>query len=219
MQITAQNGIMAALKVATQPLHDAVESNAFQKAFGSGQLSREDYIRWLVQMHAVHYALEDALPSLLKQDQRVDKIVTPDQFRCYRILDDLAFLGSRLLAVPLVLAAIETQAYISELARDRPLALLGFVYVLEGSTNGNHYAARGLRKAFGLENEGTSYLDPYGKEQRKKWGQFKSDMDAADFSESEVEAIKAAACRAFELIGGIGTGLAEPVDATKGSTN
>lgn len=209
MQITAQDGIMATLKVATQPLHDAVESNAFQEAFGKGLLSREDYIRWLGQMYEVHQALEDALPSLREQDRRVGGIVTPDQFKCSRLRDDLAFFGCSVDEILPVPATIEAGAYIAELAQHHPLALLGFHYVLEGSTNGNRFAARGLRSTFGLEDKGVSYLDPYGKEQRKKWGQFKSDMDAADFAESEVEIIKEAACRAFELIGGIGTGLAD----------
>ena len=151
---------------------------------------------------------------MLRKDQRVDRIVTQAQFKCSRISDDVAFLDESRLrgftgTVPLVPAAIEAQDYIAELAEDRPLALLGFHYVLEGSTNGNHFLAKGLRKALGLEDRGVSYLDPYGKDQRRKWSQFKVDMDAAGFDESEVEIIKASACRAFELIGGIGSGLTD----------
>ncbi len=60
-----------------------------------------------------------------------------------------------------------------------PFSLLGYNYVLEGSMNGNRFIARAL--APGMKVSATSYLDPYGQEQRPIWQAYRERMNAAGF--------------------------------------
>jgi heme oxygenase len=78
---------------------------------------------------------------------------------------------------------------IEETQRSNPVALLGALYVLEGSTNGGRFLARTLRKSWDLDGEGLSYFDPYGEEQPQRWAAFKRDMENAGFDTDQEDSI------------------------------
>jgi heme oxygenase len=89
---------------------------------------------------------------------------------------------------------------INENADSKPTALLGALYVLEGSTNGGRFLARRLRTSWGLDDEGLSYFDPYGDEQPQRWAAFRRDMDRASFEAADEEAIVEMAKATFVAI-------------------
>jgi heme oxygenase len=107
-------------------------------------------------------------------------------------------------------------AWMDTLADSQPMALLGVLYVLEGSTNGSKYIARKVRPAYALpENgEGSAYLDPYGTAQPTRWQEFKAAMDGLNLPAGEVDQVVLAAMQTFdsirdlggELLAGGGTG-------------
>ena len=74
------------------------------------------------------------------------------------------------------------------LASEQPMALLGILYVLEGSTNGSKFIARKVRPAYELPatGEGSAYLDPYGDVQPARWQEFKAAMDALNLPAADV---------------------------------
>ena len=75
---------------------------------------------------------------------------------------------------------------IQEAAEGNHLTLLGLHYVREGANNGNHYVAKKLRAAWGVEgDDGLRSLDPYGKNQRALWEKFKTTLDAQPFTDEE----------------------------------
>jgi len=100
-------------------------------------------------------------------------------------------------------------AWIDTLARQEPLALLGVLYVLEGSTNGSKFIARKVRPAYELpaSGEGSAYLDPYGDLQPARWQEFKAAMDALDLPADEVGPIVMAAQQTFDSIRELGAEL------------
>lgn len=64
--------------------------------------------------------------------------------------------------------------------------------------------ARVAGRAYQLTSDaGMRYLDPHGDQQRPLWMQFKAAMDAADFTEAELDAMVAAAGRTFDFVSGV----------------
>jgi len=90
-----------------------------------------------------------------------------------------------------------------------PVALLGSLYVLEGSTNGGKFLARVLRRAWNLDEEGLSYFDPYGDQQPHRWAAFKSDMEDIGFDTDQQNAIVEAAHQTFRAIADVSDEVAD----------
>jgi heme oxygenase len=89
-----------------------------------------------------------------------------------------------------------------------PAALLGVLYVLEGSTNGSRYIARNIRRAFGLERPGTRFMDPHGEHQPARWAAFKQLLDQA-IDPAEVPTVIEGAHATFLAVTEIGQELLE----------
>ncbi len=193
--------IMTLLKSATADLHQAAESSPLQRQLVKGELPRDLYAAFLGQMYLVHAALEQAVRDASGSHPGFSTVVREYHDREQRLCEDLAFLGVVLQDITPVEATTATLTDIARAAADRPIALLGMLYVLEGSTNGSKYIARAIRKAYQIEQgPGVSYLDPHGELQGDRWQAFKTDMDSVGFTESESEAIIATAKGMFRSI-------------------
>jgi heme oxygenase len=125
------------------------------------------------------------------------------------LLDDLAFYqsdgeGEGLPATRRFLDLLDT------LAARTPLALLGVLYVLEGSTNGARFIARRIREAYDLPPDGgAAFVDPYGEAQPSQWKAFKDAMEQLDLSEAEARSVTAAAQETFDAVEALGGDLLE----------
>jgi heme oxygenase len=64
--------------------------------------------------------------------------------------------------------------------------------------NGNRFIARALAQTPGIT--ATSYLDPYGEEQRTSWQGYRDRMNEAGFDESHAERMVSAARDMFSFI-------------------
>jgi heme oxygenase len=92
-------------------------------------------------------------------------------------------------------------------------ALLGVLYVLEGSTNGSRYIARSLRKAYDLSGEaGLAFMDPYGDLQPQRWLEFKRQLEASAGA-GDLDGLIVAARATFDAVTEIGQGLLERLAA------
>lgn len=195
--------VMDRLKKTTQPLHDAAEHHPFQRAFAKGQVSRDDYARYLEQMLLVHRALESHLRDARERCVSVASVVKDWQFQEPYLAEDLAYLGRDMKAIEPTPATAAFIAAIDAMpARtDADLQLLGMQYVVEGSNNGSKFISFNIAKALGITpGPGLRYLDPYGDEQRSRWAEFKADMVAVGFSEEEIEQIIVGANAMFDWI-------------------
>ncbi len=203
--------IMERLKGATEDLHRMAEGRDLQRLLVRGTLPRPLYEAYLAQMHLVHAALEDRIREVAAKHPAF--VVLRDyHWRQGQLRADLEFLGGKVAPIEPRPAARALIEHIDREAADCPVALLGMLYVLEGSTNGSKFIARSIGKAYGLSaGPGLSYLDPHGDLQRDRWLTFKQDMNAVDLSENEKTRIVAAAKVTFQAIADLSDELMEPV--------
>jgi heme oxygenase len=196
------------LKTETASLHAKAEQSPFQRDLAKGRLPRAQYGRYLAQMLRVHEALEARLWPLSGAEEAIGRVVRDDHRRVDAIRADLAFYGVDPAYHPAEPATAAVVADIHRLAAERPLALLGMHYVLEGSANGGRFIAMNVRPAYGLEpGRGDRFLDPYGERQREIWGAFKTDLDACAFTEAQMADLLAGAARMFDGVREIGDAL------------
>lgn len=195
----SEQTIMERLKTETWPQHQQAERQDLEKELISGTLPKELFVEYLAQRYVIHQALEAHLQKAAEQEPRVKNLLAGGRrLHQPRIAQDLEFFGQDAAkAQPLEPTAAMIKE-IGEVADKQPVALLGFFYVFEGSTNGARYIARAIRGAYRLQGaDGTRYLDPYGEEQRPLWDDFKTTMNSYEFTPGEQEAIIEAARSTF----------------------
>jgi heme oxygenase len=196
---------MARLKDETAQQHRHAESRPLQRSLGKGDISRELYRDYLGQLYHLHAALEEAVQRCSDCHRGFGIVIKQQHARQPQLCDDLTELGTQPQTIMLLEATSAAVARIEEIAQCQPVALLGSVYVLEGSNNGSKFLARALAGRLGLApgRPGLSYFDPYGDQQRDVWMQFKTDMDAVGFDATEQDAIIGAAHAMFDDIAAI----------------
>lgn len=215
MNTTDSAGTMLTLRESTAEHHRRAEQHPFQQQMVRGTLSRELYVRWLGQMLQVHAALEAHLDRLVVRNPQFKAVFNDERRKVAALRADLAFFGGLSDQTPLP-AARGLMDGMDQLAADHPMALLGVLYVLEGSTNGSKFIARRVRPAYELPatGEGSAYLDPYGDLQPARWQEWKAAMDALGFPPGEVEQLTAAAQQTFDAVRELGAELLAGAEAT-----
>lgn len=196
----SKSSIMQRLKTETRDLHSHAETRTLQRQIASGEVDRGAFAAYLGQLFVVHRALETALAESGSSDTAIRAIATPDRMRVPDLERDLAFHEVKVDSLDAGAAARRFAAHIDEALGSEPVALLGALYVLEGSTNGGRFLARALRQSWHLDGEGLAYFDPYGDEQPQRWAAFKRDMDTLDFGADQQEAIIDMAKDTFKAI-------------------
>lgn len=205
--------IMDRLKAETAEQHTYAETRALQKAMATGTVSREAFTRYMGQLLVVHGALERELDTQQAKaksgagHEGFTKAYNARQKRAEDLRIDLAAHGvsAEVAALPATSAFVKR---IETWGKEHPAALLGVLYVLDGSMNGNKFLAKALSRAFGVKlsadggpaEAGLRYLDPYGAKQREFWLEFRADMNACAFSEPEKESILGAAKETFSAV-------------------
>jgi heme oxygenase len=181
--------IMQRLKAETSDIHSHAESRTLQRAIAAGEVDRAAFSAYLGQLYQVHQSLESALENSCDEHAAIGALATADRMRIPDLDRDLEFYGVDRDQIAAGDAAKRFASRVQEITTTAPVALLGALYVLEGSTNGGRFLARALRKSWDLDGEGLAYFDPYGDEQPQKWASFRRDMDEASFSADQEEAI------------------------------
>ena len=190
--------ITSRLKAATDDLHRRAESRPLQRLLVKGTLPQTLYVAYLSHLYLVHRALEDRLRRARDLHPAFAAVVIEHHFREGHLRTDLDFFEvtvSQVTGLSSTRALVEA---IDDVADTQPVALLGMLYVLEGSTNGSTFIARAAGRAYGLRDAGRRYLDPHGELQRSRWLAFKRDLDAVALPERQATAIIDAANVMFE---------------------
>ena len=145
------------IRAAIAPAHVAVEQTAFARGMTQGTLTRAGYCDGLRQLLALHESLEVALGA-------ADSPVVAAVYDAERMARtglaarDLAALGHPADAAdPIAPAVADLAARFAEWA-DRPAALVGALYVLEGSKMGSMILAKSLGRCLNV-NRGEPGLD------------------------------------------------------------
>lgn len=201
-------GTMLTLRESTASHHRRAEQHPFQRQMVQGALPRELYVQWLGQMHLVHAALEAHLDRLVARHPEFKPIFNDERRKVAALRRDIAYFGAPQNSAALP-AAREFMDRMDRLAVAAPTALLGVLYVLEGSTNGSKFIARRVRPAYDLPatGEGSAYLDPYGDLQPVRWQEWKAAMDALGLPEAEVAQLTLAAQQTFDAVRELGAEL------------
>lgn len=153
------------LKASTRSLHRATEKTDFAQRMARGTLRRAEYIAQLDAFHALLVALEGRLDDA--EHRVVAEVWDHVEPRSPHIEIDLSWFGARSPGLsPEVLAAIH------QIARAPSIALLGWLYVMEGSSLGAQVLQPRIASALHLQREGMRYYEGHGGDTRRRWSEF-----------------------------------------------
>jgi heme oxygenase len=215
---------MEQLRTKTHELHAQIEALPFVEALSNRRLPLESYVGQLRAMAILHGVLEHALTHLTHA--AVASVWEARMAKLPLIESDLAYLQPH--AGGEIRAASEEALKLAQRARLRsvedPISLLGYLYVLEGSTQGNKLHLPDVTAAFHLEgSSGVRYLQNYGDATGDHWRQFARRMDLAVTEAAEQQRVVEAACEAFEGLARVFRALypveAEPIRPLATSLN
>jgi heme oxygenase len=204
--------LMERLRSETRAQHVATEAIPFSASILDGTLSRAAYADQLAAYLPVHRAIESAVAE--GRHQALSAVWTADMTRTPLLEADLEALGGAPHQSRATREGHAMAAWIDELAVGDPVAVLGVLYVMEGSTLGGALLRRHIADAFGLTDAGLHYYSPYGTGPKPHWMAFSTRMNEAAISDADADRIVAAAAETFERIGRILTSLSEPRPAS-----
>jgi heme oxygenase len=200
------------LRAATRAWHDALETTAFATAMLSGTLPLDRYVGQLAAYREALAALEGELSRATSPS--VTHVWSPDLAKLPLIEHDLRhFTHSGINPPPQ--ARVAGRAFAEEIRRTAaadPDALLGFLYVMEGSTLGALLLHRYVSEAYRLTVPyGLAY---YGSGDRARWASFTIRLSEALTDPGTEARVVAAAGRAYHHTASVAEALAPPARAT-----
>ena len=179
-------------------LHQIAEKQPTPGSLIKGTMPKSGYIAMLAQQYLVNKVFDEVLETMLANHPEFGQLIHEEQFLTQYLVEDLHFFE---IDPESAEPNPGTQRFIDHIRahKDEPLHLLGLHYVRLGACNGNAFVARVVRKAYNLDepNLGTRYLDPFGKDQRKKWIAFKHGVDAMELSDAEKDEVFAGSRAAY----------------------
>jgi heme oxygenase len=188
-----------AMKEATAEAHRRAESKDLQRQLVKGTLDERRLGQYLAQLQLVHAELERQLDA---HDATARSIGWSDELRhSRRLRTDLESLGVDVDKVGPTAGTAELLRTIESDAADEPATLLGSLYVLEGSMNGNRFIARALGMSPMAERCAFTYFDPYGAAQPERWAAFRAKLDDRPADAERERRTVDAAERMFGAIG------------------
>ena len=190
--------LMETIKAATFTAHAQLQTAPYFGALASCQLPLESYVGQLRALAVIHGVLEPILSR--GSDARLAAVWSHDMGKLSALQRDLRFFEPR--TVPDLREAVEAALKIDQHIRlrslDEPLALLGYLYVLEGSMLGANVVRPLVARALLLEGQdGLAYLHGYGAEGPAQWGRFLQGMNALELNPEERAVVVAAAGEFF----------------------
>lgn len=199
--------IMDWLRRETQEQHTRVEALPFFRVLAARELPLASYGGLLHALATVYAVFEQEL--MQAQHPRLVAVWDGALGKLPLIQRDLAALQlHRLPEMP----AAELQAHllaqhIRQRAHNEPVSLLGYLYVLDGSTLGGMVVQAQVARAFGLRRStGLAYLSSYGTATKAHWTTFSQRMNTALTDMAEQHRVVTAANEAF-------TGIAHLLNA------
>jgi heme oxygenase len=166
---------------------------------------------YLGQLRHLHESLEASLDAVLDSHPELAGLFTNDRRRVPDLDRDLAAFGVSPETVPVLPPTREFIGKVEDFVESHPVALLGPLYVLEGSTNGGKFLARVLERSLKIEDRaGLAYMDPYGDRQPEMWAEFKRLADQVELTRDQRDSVTEAARDTFRAIGSISDSVLPP---------
>ena len=175
------------IRQAIAAAHVAVEATPLAQAMSRGTVSVSEYVALLQELHHWHRSLESCL-SAASDCELVRLVYRPETMNRTAILvSDL----SAFRVQPSERPGPVVEQMIAELTTwqaRKPWALLGALYVMEGSRMGSMLLVRSLSQAFSLSNAAAVGLDYHRQDMANRpqaWKQFRQEL--AELSLSPVQ--------------------------------
>ena len=190
------------IRQALAPAHALVELTPFAQAMAAGRVGRDDYVAGLHQMGYLHAALEVALADAAPRHAGVAALYDPAKMdRVASITRDLEALGEAVVEGPDAPVARVCDA-VATWSVSKPWALLGALYVVEGSRMGSMVLARSVGKALGLDprqpGTGLDYHADGLMTRVADWKQFRQSLAELPLTDAEAEDICHAAAETMD---------------------
>ena len=189
------------LRAAIAPAHVAVEQTAFARGMVAGTIDRPTYAAGLRQLAHLHAALETALASA--DSPHVKAVYDPARMaRAAVAAADAVALGhpgDEPAADPVARVADQFAAW----ADAAPAALVGALYVMEGSKMGSMILVRSLAKAFGVGPTPGAGLDYHAAGMATRpadWQRFRAAVGALDLTAAEQDQAAAGAVAVMDAL-------------------
>ncbi len=195
------------LKLSTRGFHDAAEGHNFQGYLAQAILPLDQYKCYLEQLFLVHSTLEEKIRQHWHKDPRLAAVVLDVQMQEAFLKQDLEYLKTDYQKLVPLAATAAFIKIIEKTAKNNPIALLGFHYVLLGSKHGGKFIAKNVKQKYNFNHGGATYFDPYGDQFMPCWRTFINALNEAPLSESDISAVIDAAKATFVSIGDIGSEL------------
>ena len=177
--------IVARLKEETKDCHSRIEALPYFKALMDHKLPLECYVNQLRALAVIHGVLESEIGS--SEDARLTAIWEDGLKKLPLLEEDLKFFEARVVAD--ASASIEAALAMSGKVRlrriEKPITLLGYLYVFEGSTLGNAMHRPDIVATYSLEGvDGCRYYASYQDQVQDHWNRFSEKMNRTleDFS-------------------------------------
>ncbi len=139
--------LMNEVRQAISNSHNAIEQTGFSIAMMDGSLSPKNYAFGLAQLLHIHQGLE----TLIASRNEVKNFLNDEMIRTATIIRDLNALGFTTTSLPVLRETKSIVETMSTWAAESPFALLGCLYILEGSRMGSLVIAKPLAKILGLQ--------------------------------------------------------------------
>ncbi|KLU54359.1 heme oxygenase [Paenibacillus sp. VT-400] len=157
--------IMERLKSETAHYHRQVEQNPYAKAIMNQTVTIEEYRTYLEKFYGFLKPLEDQAVLLpFWESTELDIEIRGKAVLLEKDLRNLGASEEEISQLPLCeeLPDIST-----------PARLFGYLYVIEGSTNGGQIMTKRLSQFLPIEaDRGLEYFNAYGSETRTRWSEF-----------------------------------------------
>ncbi|WP_339286640.1 biliverdin-producing heme oxygenase [Paenibacillus sp. FSL R5-0486] len=157
--------IMERLKSETAHYHRQVEQNPYAKAIMNQTVTIEEYRTYLEKFYGFLKPLEDqAVQQPFWESTGLDIEIRGKAGLLEKDLRNLGASEEEITQLPLCeeLPDIST-----------PARLFGYLYVIEGSTNGGQIITKRLSQFLTIEaDRGLEYFNAYGSETRTRWSEF-----------------------------------------------
>lgn len=204
------------IRASTRGRHQELEDTPFSVAMLAGTLPLDRYVDQLAAYRVVLKALEEELSRATGPS--VASVWSADLVKLPLVDRDLMHFAEDGV-FPASAAKGPAGAFAREVraaADADPLALLGFLYVLEGSTLGAMFLRRYVAEAYGLrDTDGVAY---YAAGDRERWARFTARLDEALPEPGQQDRVITAAGRAYDHIAAITGALSSGLAPTAGRT-
>ncbi len=193
--------LMSRLKQNSQPLHARLEKQPFFQALSDGSLPLAAYINQLRAFATAFGTLEHETANI--STPAIGAVLDIGESRFQHLLRDLSCFGDQLTpdVIAAKLHADAMAAQIRRLGNEDPLALLGYVYALQGTMLGNRVHLADVQRILGRERpDGTAFYAGFGEKTDDYWAEFVSLMNSLSAAEEAAERILCAAREAFRFL-------------------